>query len=473
MIDLRLSLTLFLIIFLEGYVVLSSELLAIRQVIPYAGSGTDTVSIIIAAVLMPLAFGYQAGGQFIQGWDGEKYVSIRKKLIFNLIVSQSILLFGLSYFVIDIFFTELFRSGITNRILQVTIYSLVFIVSPVYLLGQTIPLISNYFSKEQLSKITGKILFFSTLGSFMGAIFSTLVLMAIFGVHHTVSINFIILASLITLLNKDKQSRTVLLSWAITIFAMLMNSNIMMNSMGIVNNNQYNTVQIHHTENERHLFLNRNYSSMMDNDGNVHPYIAFMDQKAIMPIWKSAEKRNILVLGAGGFTIGAPDKNNHYDFVDIDPDLKDIAETYILEGRLSENKHFHPIPARAFLNKTDLLYDLIILDAYHGAANLPEHLATKEFFEHVKEKLKPGGVVMANFIASPTFGNDFSRNIHTTFTEVFPYSDREILGEYNLWSDNKSNTVNAVYTYKHNENEKTKKIYTDNHNTIYLDIPKQ
>lgn len=58
------ALTLFTIIVLEGYVVLSSELLAIRQTIPFAGSGTDTISIIIAAVLMPLAFGYYAAGRF-------------------------------------------------------------------------------------------------------------------------------------------------------------------------------------------------------------------------------------------------------------------------------------------------------------------------------------------------------------------------------------------------------------------------
>jgi len=53
---------LFFIIFLEGYIVLSAELLAIRQTLPFVGSGTDTVSIIIAAVLMPLAFGSILGG---------------------------------------------------------------------------------------------------------------------------------------------------------------------------------------------------------------------------------------------------------------------------------------------------------------------------------------------------------------------------------------------------------------------------
>ena len=42
---------------IEGYVVLAVELLAIRQLTPYVGNATDTVAIVIAAVLLPLAFG--------------------------------------------------------------------------------------------------------------------------------------------------------------------------------------------------------------------------------------------------------------------------------------------------------------------------------------------------------------------------------------------------------------------------------
>lgn len=51
-------LVLFLIIFLEGYVVLASEILAIRQTLPNLGGATDSTAIIIAGVLMPLALGY-------------------------------------------------------------------------------------------------------------------------------------------------------------------------------------------------------------------------------------------------------------------------------------------------------------------------------------------------------------------------------------------------------------------------------
>jgi hypothetical protein len=115
---------LFFIIFLEGYIVLSAELLAIRQTLPFVGSGTDTVSIIIAAVLMPLAFGYYAGGQH-RG-------RIRNKLVRNLLIAGAFLTVGLSYLVLTWFFATL-TEGLEwkNRLLLITFYALLFIITPV------------------------------------------------------------------------------------------------------------------------------------------------------------------------------------------------------------------------------------------------------------------------------------------------------------------------------------------------------
>ena len=147
------TLLLYFIIIIEGYIVLSTELLAMRQTIAYVGSGTDTVSIVIAAVLMPLAFGYQAGGNFKQRKIWGTYISLRKKLILNIVIAAAILLPGLSYITIRLFFYGLMDLGITNRLVQNALYCGIFIVLPVYLLGQTIPLFSNYFSKQKLSEI--------------------------------------------------------------------------------------------------------------------------------------------------------------------------------------------------------------------------------------------------------------------------------------------------------------------------------
>ena len=80
---------------LEGYVVLAVELLAIRQLTPYVGNATDTVAIVIAAVLLPLAFGYEAGGRSGLG-AGDEF-GVRRRLARNLLIAALILGLGLSH----------------------------------------------------------------------------------------------------------------------------------------------------------------------------------------------------------------------------------------------------------------------------------------------------------------------------------------------------------------------------------------
>jgi spermidine synthase len=468
-----------LVIVLEGYVVLSSELLAIRQTIPFVGSGTDTVSIIIAAVLMPLAFGYQSGGSFKPGFKKNgKYQSVRNKLIKNLMISMVILFVGLSYMMINIFFLALIELGLSNRLLMTTIYSMLFLVIPVYLLGQTIPLISNYFSKEKLSQITGKILFFSTMGSFLGAVFSTLVLMSTIGVHYTVALNFVILAGLIMLLSKKKFSEQNIAAIAIAAAAIYLNSGKMMDIFNIVENNKYNTIAFVEEEKdgeiERHLILNNNSSSMFSDSGRKHEYVETIEDIAINSIPEEASPKDILVIGAGAFTLGFEDDKNIYDYIDIDASLQELSEKLILKKPLGKNKVFHAVPARAFLTKTNKTYDVIVLDAYLGALTLPEHLVTQEFFEHVKAKLKDNGVVVANFIVSPNFENAFSRNIDNTFSSVFHNVSRlAVNNDYHVWNNDPAKQENIVYVYKHASElkESDSDIYTDNKNRVFYDKP--
>ena len=117
--------------------------------------------------------------------------------------------------------------------------------------------------------MTGRILFFSTLGSFLGAVFSTLVLMANIGVHYTVALNFFILAGLVIILSKKKMGEKPLIAVGIALSALYINSGDMMKMFSIVENNQYNTIMfVEDAENgDRHLVMNNNASSMYNDAG--------------------------------------------------------------------------------------------------------------------------------------------------------------------------------------------------------------
>lgn len=467
------ALILFLIIFLEGYVVLSSELLAIRLLIPFTGSGTDTISIIIAAVLMPLAFGYYAGGQFKMRKNGQHKATIRKKLIYNLVVSAVFLSFGLSYVFLNWLFEMLFfHTGIRDRVVLTTLYATVFLVYPVFLLGQTVPLISNYFLKANLSVTAGKILFFSTLGSFMGAVFCTLVLMTYLGVHYAVCITIGCIAILVMMLSKKLVSQGVFAALACLAITIALNNGMAMEQQNIVANNKYHTVQIEEFGNMRTMMINKNMSASMNHQTGKSDfnYINYMERVFIDPLkWRSNDPYDILVIGAGGFTLGVTDKKNNYVFVDIDKDLKDIAEEKLLEQKLTPNKKFEAVPARAFLYQSDQKFDLVLLDIFRGPSKTPEHLVTAEFLQQVKEAIKPGGVMAANYIVSANFSNDFAIKLDNTIRHVFKNVNRMTLGDYNAWEPELMHS-NVIYSYFDKPDAPTG-IYTDDKNSAVFDKP--
>ncbi len=466
--------TLFLIIFLEGYVVLSTELLAIRLLIPFTGSGTDTVSIIIAAVLLPLAFGYFAGGQFkTRHRNGRLAMTIRKRLIRNLVIAAVILTLGLSYIFLDWAFTAVQKAtGWHNRIWLTTLYSLLFIVYPVFLLGQTVPLISNYFSRERLSLIAGRILFFSTMGSFMGAVFGTLVLMTMLGVHHTVSITIACMTVLVFILAKKKISIPTITMTACLLVALTLNSKQAMDRLFVVSNNKYNIVQLmqYVDKDIRVMKLNRSHASAIrvHSDDTYLDYAIFIEDNFLQPIADGPVK-SILVLGAGGFTLGRTDTKNSYVFVDIDKELKKISETLFLQEKLAPNKTFEAMDARAYLNQSDEKFDVIILDLFRDPISTPENLITREFFEQTKKHLKDGGIMLGNYFASPTFSDPYSRNLDYTLHSVFPAMNRQIVRNFNAWKRD-DDWTNIVYSYVHHADEKPG-IYTDDKNTAIFDKP--
>lgn len=466
--------TLFTIIIVEGYIVLSSELLAIRVTIPYIGSGTDMVSIIIAAVLLPLSFGYYFGGQFKPHKNifGQT-VTIRARLSTNILIAAFILLFGISFIPLRAFMETLLGHGITHRSLIAAIYAALFIVTPVFLLGQTIPLVSNYFRRENLSQITGKILFFSTIGSFLGATFATLVLMATIGVHYTAAINFALLALLFFLLGRRRHIALWGIMLSIMVAGITLNSGAALKKLNILNNNQYNVITIYKNAHspQRVISLNGNSDSSYNPvTKEKHDYIDYIEKEFVYSRWTDAPPMDVLVIGAGGFTLGLDDDVNTYHYVDIDPDLQDVVEKHFLDRPLNKNQIFHPMSAESFIIQGDTSFDLIVLDAYQGSLTIPENLITQDFFMRAKKRLKPEGILLANFVQNPAFGSAFDRNLDATFRSVFPTVTRQVIGDYNGW--NTRQLQNVLFIYHSRGDEGMRKIYTEDRNTSYYDTPK-
>lgn len=135
--------------------------------------------------------------------------------------------------------------------------------------------------------------------------------------------------------------------------------------------------------------------------------------------------RRALFIGAGG-GVGPRAFHQHdptmeIDVVDIDQSVLDVARDhfYMPEG---ENIRSIAADGRTFVRDSpDGHYDAIFLDAFTIGGRIPFHLVTREFFQLCRQKLAPGGVFVMN-VNSAVRGENAKifESMYTTLGEAFP-----------------------------------------------------
>lgn len=111
------------------------------------------------------------------------------------------------------------------------------------------------------------------------------------------------------------------------------------------------------------------------------------------------QHKSVLLVGMGGGVFSnlfaKQFTDIEVDAIEIDPVVVEAAKAYF-DVKETSNYRIHIQDAAAFVSQTNKHYDIIMLDAYDGEG-IPEHLATKKFFQRVTKLLNPGGVIVANF----------------------------------------------------------------------------
>jgi predicted O-methyltransferase YrrM len=115
------------------------------------------------------------------------------------------------------------------------------------------------------------------------------------------------------------------------------------------------------------------------------------------------------------------------DGVEIDAELSEIGRRFF--DMNNPNLDLFHEDARPFLRRTDARYDVISVDAYRQPY-IPFYLTTREFFELVRDRLEPGGVVIVN-VGHPEGQDDLERVLAATMGEVFPTVLRDPIEDTN------------------------------------------
>lgn len=146
-----------------------------------------------------------------------------------------------------------------------------------------------------------------------------------------------------------------------------------------------------------------------------------------MPWLWNTNIRSVLMVGLGG---GSTQRSfEHYypavtvDTVEIDPSVVQVAHAYFGYEE-SDRQKIHVEDGRLFLRRSTAQYDLVILDAYvqgRYGSSIPQHLATKEFFELARSHLSTNGVLAYNVIGTVgSWHAGIVGALYRTLKAVFP-----------------------------------------------------
>lgn len=428
------KLLLYLNAFLTGAVVMAFEMLGSRYLNPYFGSGIYTWAALISTVLLSLMLGY-----FLGGWLADR--APRAPLLGGMIVVAALYLAGVP------FVADAALQAIFDAVESVEIGSILAAVAlsmlPLTLLGTYSPFAIRLVltAPGESGRVAGGIYGVSTLGSVVGTLGTTFVLIPAIG---TRAITFLLAAAALA------SGLSFLLPLRVRRAAPAAAMGLLLLLAGLASSawacqgppltpaeikalpdgrleeveSEYSRIFIHKGAARVALLFNltsvdywQSMIDLSDPDSLAFEYTRLATISVIYP----PEPRRMLMLGLGGGSIAEyllramPDLS--VTSIEVDPAVLGCARKYF--GVRETDRHKVVISdARVYLKRHREPYDLIIADAFR-AGYIPFHLLTREFYELLRDRLTPGGAVAFNLHNSNEL---FPRSL-ATIQAVFPTVD--------------------------------------------------
>ena len=418
------------VVFIEGFCSLGAEIIALRRLVPHIGSSIVVTAPTIGFFLLALALGYAAGAKI-----NDRYLQVVAR---NFLISALLLGIG---------FSTPFVNGLFAHIEPVWLaYTLLIggILCPLaWLLGQTVPALTNLMQTRRTGEASGMALYWSTLGSFLGSLGLSVLVMQWLGISAAVALCALFL--LIGALRLQRAPEVSTRGWQVLVaflvsMLVIIGLNAPLLRGQLLNEPQevtetayadYSVIPTQTADGEpvRAFKVNSSTASLIS-DGSPPRYARYIDYMR-QTLLKDLKLKNndILVLGAGGFTLSHREPLNRYTFVDIDPKIQTIAEQQFLHEPIRGK--FVVDDARHFVTNTAKhsgdRFDVVVVDVYSSHHNIPSHLVTREFWSDTRQVLRPNGVLLANLILDSKLQSDYARNVLATIESVYGRCAIEVL----------------------------------------------
>jgi spermidine synthase len=387
------------LVFGAGIGALATEITASRLLAPYFGSSTIVWANLIGIVLAALAVGYWLGGRLADRRP--------EPPLLGFIVLGAALFVALIPFVARPFL-DLTVEGLDEASVGAVAGSflavLLLCAPPVVLLGMVSPFAIRLavVTVATAGAVAGRLYALSTAGSLLGTFLPALVLIPAVGTQRT----FLVIAALLAASASFLLGKRYLLVAGVLVALVAIPPGAVKATDGLLHEedsfHQYIQV-VEQTDGRRVLHLNEGVAvHSVWREGSVLTGGVWDAFLAVPPLLDRPLERVAILGNAAGTTaraLGVFYPQADVDGVELDPAVSRVGREYF---GMEDNPRLtvHDADARPYLRRTDERYDLIVVDAYHQPY-VPFYLATREFFELVRERLAPGGIVALNVAGVP------------------------------------------------------------------------
>ena len=432
-----------LLVFTTGTCTMGAEIAGARLLAPYFGDSTIVWANTIAIVLVALSVGYWLGGKLAD--RRPKLESLCWTVLGGAILVTLVPFFARPFLGASVdAFDELAVGVFAGSLIGV----LVLLAIPVMIFGAVSPwalrIAMDGSDIQHAGQLAGRLYALSTAGSLFGTLLSAMVTIPLIGTQRTFIV-FALAVAVVASIGVRKWWPAVVPA-AVACAALIPVGTIKASGAGQVifeaeTPHQYIRV-VEMDDGERRLELNEGqaiHSIYLPGEYLVGNY---WDEHLVLPYTASPElthaaagqapwPRRIAILGNAAGTVARA--YGHYfpetkiDAVEIDSKVTEVGEEYF--GLENPNMEVFDEDARPWLRAADPVYDVIMVDAYHQPY-IPFYMATREFFELVRDRLAPGGMVMIN-IGHPESSDALEQNLTATLQEALPNALRDPVTDTN------------------------------------------
>ncbi|HEV3377612.1 MAG TPA: fused MFS/spermidine synthase [Thermoleophilaceae bacterium] len=435
-----------LLVFVVGTGSLGAEIAAVRLLAPYFGASTIVWANTIGIVLVALSVGYWLGGRL-----ADRHPHMRGLCLLALAAAALLALVPFAADPLLDVAVDALDSISAGAFLGSLFAVLVLVAVPVLLLGAVSPYAIRLAvsTVEEAGTVAGRLYALSTAGSLAGTLLSALVLIPLVGTRRTFLIFALAIAVMAVWGLRPVRRYAVAPAAIAALIALPVGTLKAADTDGgrviheAETEYQYARV-IEYPDGTRTLELNEGQAqhSVCEAECDAGPE-GPRDPGSVLTgdVWDghlvlgfaglSEPPRRVAILGnAAGTTSRAYEEffpQTRIDGVEIDGELSEIGREYF--DMNNPRLELYHEDARPFLRRIDAKYDQISVDAYRQPY-IPFYLTTEEFFETVRDRLRPGGVLVLN-VGHPEGQDDLEKVLTATIGEVFPNVMRDPIEDTN------------------------------------------